>query len=129
MQHQKRAGEGGLEDVVPVRNRENGVGVGVSEAEQRGGAQGIDGMRGPGEGAGPPRASTCPRVHLDESLPVKWLPQDGEAARENDPRTTITLRDVLHMSSGLYPVDNDRCNTVGSCLSYFAGASSIEVSS
>jgi CubicO group peptidase (beta-lactamase class C family) len=66
------------------------------------------------------------RLSLDQPLPVKWIPQDGETAREHDPRTAITLRDALHMSSGLYPVDNDRCNTVGSCLSYFAGASSIE---
>jgi CubicO group peptidase (beta-lactamase class C family) len=66
------------------------------------------------------------KLRLDEPLPVEWAPQDGEAAMQHDPRTQITLRHVLHMSSGLYPVDNERCNTVGSCLSYFAGANSLE---
>lgn len=45
---------------------------------------------------------------------------------EDDPRRAITLRDVLHMSSGLEPVDNKKCAVVGSCLSYWAGASSVE---
>ena len=66
------------------------------------------------------------KLHLDEPLPVKWAPQGEEITKKQDPRRKITLRNVLHMSSGLYPVDNDRCNTVGSCLSYFAGASSVE---
>jgi CubicO group peptidase (beta-lactamase class C family) len=66
------------------------------------------------------------KLHLDDPLPVEWAPQDGESALMHDPRRKITLRNVLHMSSGLYPVDNDRCNTVGSCLSYFAGANSVE---
>ncbi len=65
------------------------------------------------------------KLDLDDPLPVKWAPQDGESAMMHDPRRKITLRNVLHMSSGLYPVDNDRCNTTGSCLSYFAGASSV----
>jgi CubicO group peptidase (beta-lactamase class C family) len=45
---------------------------------------------------------------------------------EDDPRRAVTLRHVLHMSSGLDPVDNGaRCAAVGSCLSYFGGASSV----
>ena len=66
------------------------------------------------------------KLALDDPLPVKWVPQDGESALMHDPRRKITLRNVLHMSSGLFPVDNDRCNTIGSCLSYFAGANSVE---
>lgn len=66
------------------------------------------------------------KLHLDEPLPVKWAPHGDESTTKNDPRRKITLRNVLHMSSGLYPVDNNRCNTVGSCLSYFAGANSVE---
>ena len=66
------------------------------------------------------------KLQLDEPLPVKWAPQGNEITQKQDPRKKITLRNVLHMSSGLYPVDNDRCNTVGSCLSYFAGANSVE---
>ena len=31
----------------------------------------------------------------------------------------------MHMSSGLYPVDNEKCHVVGSCLSYWAGASAV----
>ncbi len=45
---------------------------------------------------------------------------------QGDPRRSITLRNVLHMSSGLEPVDNEKCAVVGSCLSYWAGASSVE---
>jgi len=45
---------------------------------------------------------------------------------EGDPRRSITLRNVLHMSSGLETVDNEKCAVVGSCLSYWAGASSVE---
>ena len=44
---------------------------------------------------------------------------------EGDPRRSITLRNVLQMSSGLDPVDNLKCAAVGSCLSYFGGASSV----
>ena len=44
---------------------------------------------------------------------------------EGDPRRSVTLRHVLHMSSGLDPVDNQKCAVVGSCLSYFGGASSV----
>jgi CubicO group peptidase (beta-lactamase class C family) len=45
---------------------------------------------------------------------------------EGDPRRSITLRNALHMSSGLDTVDNAKCAVVGSCLSYWAGASSVE---
>jgi CubicO group peptidase (beta-lactamase class C family) len=56
------------------------------------------------------------KLTLDEPLPYP----------EGDPRRSITLRNVLHMSSGLEPVDNVKCAVVGSCLSYWAGASSVE---
>ncbi len=54
------------------------------------------------------------KLGLDSPLPYP----------EGDPRRSITLRHVLHMSSGLDPVDNKKCSVVGSCLSYFGGASS-----
>ena len=66
------------------------------------------------------------KLALDEPLPyTNWGPRTDSPASAEDPRSTITLRNVLHMSSGLYPVDNERCHAVGSCLSYFAGASSV----
>ncbi len=67
------------------------------------------------------------KIALDEPLPFKsWNTQTDGSQSSDDPRTKITLRNVLNMSSGLYPVDNERCNVVGSCLSYFAGASSVK---
>ena len=65
-------------------------------------------------------------LELDEPLPwAMWKPE-----RQNpdlaDPRREITLRHALNMSSGLYPVDNRLCPIIGSCLSYFAGTSSVE---
>ncbi|MGH9336031.1 MAG: serine hydrolase, partial [Vicinamibacteria bacterium] len=54
------------------------------------------------------------KLSLDSKLPYP----------EGDPRRSITLRHVLHMSSGLDTVDNEKCAVVGSCLSYFAGMSS-----
>ncbi len=65
------------------------------------------------------------KLSLDESLPYKnWGPKiTGDDT--TDPRRAITLRNVLHMSSGLYPVDNRFCHVVGSCLSYWCGASSV----
>jgi CubicO group peptidase (beta-lactamase class C family) len=64
------------------------------------------------------------RLSLDEPLGLDWLP---EAPRpETDPRRRVTLRDLLQMSSGLEPVDNGAgCEVTGSCLSYWAGSSSV----
>ena len=54
---------------------------------------------------------------------LEWLPT--LAASESDPRHTITLRHVLNMSSGLYPVDSFKMEyATGSGLAYWAGASS-----
>ena len=62
-------------------------------------------------------------LSLDDSLPVDWLPE--LAASEADPRSGITLRHVLHMASGLYPVDSSRMEyQSGSGLAYWAGESS-----
>ena len=66
------------------------------------------------------------KLALDDPLPVKWAPQDGESELMHARRWNNTLRNVLHLSWGLFRVDNDRCNTIGSCLSYFAGANSVE---
>jgi CubicO group peptidase (beta-lactamase class C family) len=65
------------------------------------------------------------RMSLDEPLPFDWYPK--VSAEESDPRSKITLRHVLQMSSGLYPVDNDNMElATGSGLAYWAGASSIQ---
>jgi CubicO group peptidase (beta-lactamase class C family) len=61
---------------------------------------------------------------LDAPLPVEWHPAGRDTAP--DPRRKITLRHALHMSSGLYPVDNDLGHVTGSPLSYWAGASSAD---
>jgi CubicO group peptidase (beta-lactamase class C family) len=62
------------------------------------------------------------KLALDRPLPFKnWGPARGPVP-SSDPRTKITLRNVLNMSSGLYPVDNV---SSGSMLSYFGGASSV----
>ena len=64
------------------------------------------------------------RMALDEPLRIDWLPT--ARSPETDPRTAITLRHVLNMSSGLYPVDNSGLEyATGSGLAYWAGASSI----
>ena len=64
------------------------------------------------------------RMALDEPLGFEWLPE--ARSPETDPRTAITLRHVLNMSSGLYPVDDFGLEyATGSGLSYWAGASSI----
>jgi len=65
------------------------------------------------------------RMELDAPLDIDWLPEleRGDA----DPRKAITLRHVLNMSSGLYPVDSFGMEYVnGSGLAYWAGASSAE---
>ena len=62
---------------------------------------------------------------LDAPLDIEWLPV--MTASERDPRQDITLRHVLHMSSGLYPVDSYNMEyATGSGLAYWAGASSTE---
>jgi CubicO group peptidase (beta-lactamase class C family) len=63
-------------------------------------------------------------LKLDEPLPFKWHPAGKDSAP--DPRRKITLRHVLHMTSGLYPVDNDLGHVVGSPLSYWGGANSAD---
>ncbi len=52
-------------------------------------------------------------------LVEEWPPADYEPVP--DPRHKVTLRDVLNMSSGLYPLDNEYGGAVGSSLAYFAG--------
>jgi CubicO group peptidase (beta-lactamase class C family) len=65
------------------------------------------------------------KLKLDEPLGVDWLPAVSNPA--GDPRNAITLRHVLNMSSGLYPVDSFGMEyATGSGLSYWAGASSVE---
>jgi CubicO group peptidase (beta-lactamase class C family) len=53
---------------------------------------------------------------------IDWPPAGYERAA--DPRRRVTLRHVLNMSSGLYPVDNEYNDVYGSGLSYFGGWSS-----
>ena len=65
------------------------------------------------------------RLRLDAPLDVDWLPAMSDP--QADPRRVITLRQVLNMSSGLYPVDSfDMEYATGSGLAYWAGASSVE---
>ncbi len=65
------------------------------------------------------------KLELDAPLDIDWLPK--LKAEQADPRDAISLRDLLHMSSGLYPVDSFGMEyATGSGLSYWAGASSSE---
>jgi len=65
------------------------------------------------------------RMSLDEPLGFDWEPQLANPAE--DPRNAITLRHVLNMTSGLYPVDSFNMEyATGSGLAYWAGASSID---
>ena len=65
------------------------------------------------------------RLALDEPLGIEWLPEVGSA--DDDSRKDITLRHVLNMSSGLYPVDSFGMEyATGSGLAYWAGASSVD---
>ena len=67
------------------------------------------------------------RMSLDEPLGLEWLP--AVRSPESDPRNEITLRHVLNMSTGLYPVDGNGPSmyaATGSGLAYWAGASSNE---
>ncbi|NIW23894.1 MAG: serine hydrolase [Gammaproteobacteria bacterium] len=64
------------------------------------------------------------RMSLDEPLGFDWYPK--VSSEQSDPRSEITLRHVLNMSSGLYPLDNDGLEyATGSGMAYWAGASSI----
>ena len=64
------------------------------------------------------------KMSLDEPLGLEWLPK--AASPDTDPRNAITLRHLLNMSSGLYPIDNQRLEyATGSGLSYWAGSSSV----
>ncbi|MFC1796014.1 serine hydrolase domain-containing protein [Pseudomonadota bacterium] len=64
------------------------------------------------------------RMELDAPLGFDWLPP--VAMPETDPRNAITLRHVLNMSSGLYPVDSFGMEyATGSGFAYWAGASSV----
>ena len=65
------------------------------------------------------------KMQLDKPLELDWLPE--LIAGDADPRHDITLRHVLNMSSGLYPVDSFGMEyATGSGLAYWAGASSVE---
>ncbi|MFP4623392.1 MAG: serine hydrolase domain-containing protein [Gemmatimonadota bacterium] len=66
------------------------------------------------------------RLALDEPLEPDWLPR--VPSPETDPRDAITLRHVLHMASGLEPIDNRGLEyATGSGLGYWAGASSVRL--
>lgn len=65
------------------------------------------------------------RMKLDAPLPFEWLPRPTAGVK--DPRSAITLRHVLNMSSGLETIDNNGLEyATGSGMSYWAGASSVE---
>jgi len=65
------------------------------------------------------------RMELDAPLGFEWLPK--VISPESDPRNAITLRHVLNMSSGLFPVDSFGLEyATGSGLSYWVGASSVD---
>jgi len=65
------------------------------------------------------------RMELDAPLGLAWLPE--LVSPQTDPRNAITLRHVLNMSSGLYPIDSFGLEyATGSGLSYWAGASSLD---
>jgi CubicO group peptidase (beta-lactamase class C family) len=65
------------------------------------------------------------RLELDTPIDIDWLP--ALASPQDDPRNAITLRHLLNMSSGLYPVDNEKMEyATGSGLAYWAGASSVK---
>lgn len=65
------------------------------------------------------------RLKLDAPLGFGWLPD--VAGEGHDPRSAITLRHVMNMSSGLYPVDSFNMEyATGSGLAYWNGARSID---
>ncbi|MFK8013984.1 MAG: serine hydrolase domain-containing protein [Gammaproteobacteria bacterium] len=64
------------------------------------------------------------RMQLDAPVGTDWLPDVAQP--DDDPRDAITLRHLLNMSSGLYPVDSFGLEyATGSGLAYWAGASSV----
>ncbi len=64
------------------------------------------------------------KLALDEPLGFEWQPRLPGGI--HDVRDAITLRHVLHMSSGLYPVDDFGMEyATGSGLAYWAGRSSV----
>ena len=64
------------------------------------------------------------KLALDEPLGIDWQPELSNP--QDDPRNEITLRHVMNMSSGLYPVDSFNMEyATGSGLAYWAGKSSI----
>ena len=65
------------------------------------------------------------KMQLDEPLGFEWLPRTRVPG--DDPRSRITLRHVLNMSSGLDTVDNaGREYATGSGMAYWAGSSSVK---
>tara|TARA_Y100000588_G_scaffold30595_1_gene29738 strand:- start:2858 stop:4309 length:1452 start_codon:yes stop_codon:yes gene_type:complete len=65
------------------------------------------------------------KMQLDEPLGFEWLP--ATRLPGHDPRSQITLRHVLNMSSGLDTVDNGGMEyATGSGMSYWAGSSSVK---
>lgn len=57
-------------------------------------------------------------LDLDMKMPWEWPPYYGEFP---DPRSEIKLVDVIHMASGLDPVDDENQPEYGSHLCYFGG--------
>ncbi|HEU4926921.1 MAG TPA: serine hydrolase [Vicinamibacterales bacterium] len=67
------------------------------------------------------------KLQLDGPLGIEWLPRRTGTGTVADPRSAITLRHVLNMSSGLETVDNGGLEyATGSGMSYWAGASSVD---
>ncbi len=63
---------------------------------------------------------------MDLDAPLGFEFEPDVLSHGSDPRAGITLRHVLNMSSGLYPVDSFGMEyATGSGLAYWAGASSI----
>ena len=65
------------------------------------------------------------KLQLDAPLGIRVAAAAGRRRADQDPRSAITLRHVLNMSSGLETVDNGGLEyATGSGMSYWAGASS-----